>query len=219
MYPSLHWEWGQVLEVVFLTLNRPITGISGSAQSIIKLTRKHCIMSLKFHLAVRVWQKHTPVISQIHCKRNDHGGCIFLFFFVNELWCPVLRSLLHTSSETNLDLFTTSTPTSVPRRTHFQGPGSIYFTDVMLDDFFHKSALLLHSPLAANMGTCDVDISIRSSVTSTLTQTACCIMMEKCFAASIYEVHVFQMLFYYTGRKPTGTQGIIKIVNTVFVKR
>lgn len=44
-------------------------------------------------------------------------------------------------------------------------------------------------------------------------------MMEKHFTGSIYEVQVFQMPFYYIGRESTGNRGIIKIVNTVFVKR
>lgn len=44
-------------------------------------------------------------------------------------------------------------------------------------------------------------------------------MMEKRFTGSIYEVQVFQMLFYYIGRESSGNRGIIKNVNTAFVKR
>lgn len=44
-------------------------------------------------------------------------------------------------------------------------------------------------------------------------------MMVTGSTGSIYEVQVFQMHFYYIGEESTGNQGIIKIVNTVFVKR
>lgn len=81
-----------------------------------------------------------------------------------------------------------------------------------------QSALFIHRRLASKMGHCRFK-RLHVSDQHTDTDGLCCIMMEKYFAGWIYEVQVFQMLFYYTGIGSTGNQGIIKIVNTTFVKR
>lgn len=121
------------------------------------------------------------------------------------------RKLLHSRDERICDLFTTSLP--APCLIHILGRSRLcttYWCHVV------GFLLSLHRCLASNMGHCrfkDLHVSDQHTDTDSL----CRIMMEKYFAGWIYEVQVFRMLFYYTGRGSTGNQGIIKIVNTVFV--
>ncbi len=92
-----------------------------------------------------------------------------------------------------------------------------HLTDVMFHDFFCKCAQFIHFPFSCQHRNLYVLVSPPKWLTHW--QSFYCVMMEKRFPGSIYEVQVFQMLFYYILRESIGNQGIIKIVTTVFVKR